>query len=410
MVGKQKCGQAFSNLIVLALLGVCFIPLQTGAQVREEKLIRRYQTEIRDRSLALDSIKSALEKGRTRLGALKQKESASLTQLEQVEENISLTEQYIARLSQTLDSLSVEIGHLQEELSSEEQRLAYRQKVMKKRLVNMYKTGSFGFFDILFSSRGVADFLNRVRYFQKLKEYDQDLIARIDSSRSTILQHKKTLEVEQELKTAVIREHEVQQRELVDSRAKRREILDKIREEKDAYLASIRELEQAQRKLGMLLQQLEKRKAHAETEYERSLSVQFEKRKGALAWPVSGSVARPFGKVVHPVYKTVTVNNGIDITCAPGATVLCVAGGKVVYIGRMRGLGRFIVVDHYGGYLTIYGNMGTISVQLEEMVEYGSVLGETHRAEGKSGHFHFEIRKSAQSLNPLIWLEKSNTL
>jgi septal ring factor EnvC (AmiA/AmiB activator) len=168
----------------------------------------------------------------------------------------------------------------------------------------------------------------------------------------------------------------------------------------------VRELEAAQKELNVLIEQLEQRRVKARTEYERGLTVKIEEHKGKLPWPVSGEIVKGFGKIVHPVYKTVTVNNGIDISAGKGETVQCVAPGRVVYIGRMRGLGKFIVVDHSGGYLTIYGHLDAVRVVLEQSVDFGTELGTVGESGSLSGaKLHFEVRKSTASLDPTEWLE-----
>jgi septal ring factor EnvC (AmiA/AmiB activator) len=179
-----------------------------------------------------------------------------------------------------------------------------------------------------------------------------------------------------------------------------------IRSEKQAYEQMVKDLQEAQEQLLALITQLEKRKQAAQREYERSLTVKFEKRKGQLIWPVQGAVVQKFGKVIHPVYKTVTLNNGIDILGRAGQSVSCVAPGTVVYVGRMRGLGRFMVVDHSGGYMSIYANLATVGVNAQQTVEAGMLLGTIGEPQvSQEARLHFEIRQSTESLDPQQWLK-----
>jgi septal ring factor EnvC (AmiA/AmiB activator) len=117
-------------------------------------------------------------------------------------------------------------------------------------------------------------------------------------------------------------------------------------------------------------------------------------------------VVRPFGKIVHPVYQTVTANNGIDIAGTSGQNVRAVAAGTVIYVGWMRGLGRFAIVDHGDLYLTIYGRCQTIAVRQDEAVTTETVIGTQGDADEAGATFHFELRYSTTALNPLEWLKK----
>jgi septal ring factor EnvC (AmiA/AmiB activator) len=168
----------------------------------------------------------------------------------------------------------------------------------------------------------------------------------------------------------------------------------------------IRDLEAAQKELDLLITRLVRQKERARAARPKPTGGGvFDKRKGSLPWPVNGPVVRGYGKVVHPVYHTVTMNNGIDISARPGVKVLCVASGSVVYVGRVRGLGTFAVVEHSGGYLSIYGHLGQVAVALNQELSAGALVGTVEERATAESVLHFELRKGAESLNPTEWLE-----
>jgi murein DD-endopeptidase MepM/ murein hydrolase activator NlpD len=72
----------------------------------------------------------------------------------------------------------------------------------------------------------------------------------------------------------------------------------------------------------------------------------------------------------------------------------------------MRGFGKFAIIDH-GGYYTTYAHMDEVTVEKDEDVRSGSLLGTVEDAGIAGGtKLHFEIRKSTEALDPLDWLEK----
>lgn len=404
MVGQfQSCRQISGIAAVVAVaVWVC----GAGAQQRPERMLSKYKDEIRRRSSTLDSIKGELERGRARIEELRTQEESSQAVLKQLEDNIDMAEEYLGELERTIDSLDGRIGELGRSLSRERDNLSSRQRAMERRLVSMYKTGFSNPLNVFADLSGPTEALKRVFYFRRLKAYDEHLIESIRHTKARIESDKTSLESVREEQQALLDEKKDEQKLLVKERRSRESMLAEIQSEKETYLAQVAELEASQRQLLMLIAQLESRKAAAAAELERSLSSKFAQRKGKLAWPVLGEIVKQYGRVVHPVYKTVTMNNGIDIAVNPGETIRCVAPGTVAYIGRMRGLGRFIVVDHYGGYLTIYANLGSISVGMEQDVEYGSTLGRAGPAvSGARSTVHFEVRKSTKALDPVEWLE-----
>lgn len=406
MAGKRKCRSTIPGLSIAVLCGCA---VHVSAQRGQVKVIKRFERRIEQTAQSLDSIKAELRKGRQRLGELSKQEDTYLQRLEQLEQNIATSRRYVSGLDRRIDSVSAHIDSLGVSLEETREQLRKRQEKMRLRLRNIYKAGRSGPLEALLTSGDMTDMLHRLRYFQALNRYDRMLLTQIDSARSRISTDKKTLEQQRTRLVSLREEKSKEQSELLAERSSRESIIGNIRSEKSAYEAMVRELEAAQEELNTLIEQLEKRRVKAKTEYEQGLSVKFEERKGKLAWPVSGEIVRGFGKIVHPVYKTVTVNNGIDISAARGETVHCVAPGRVVYIGRMRGLGKFIVVDHFGGYLTIYGHLDAVRVGLEQSVNFGAVLGTVGESGSLSGaQLHFEVRKSTSSLDPTVWLEKQD--
>jgi septal ring factor EnvC (AmiA/AmiB activator) len=378
-----------------------------GAQETQQRILQRYGREIRMRGATLDSIRAELTRGREKIVELRRREESSLEVLEQLDRNVTMAEQYLAALTGSIDSVSAQIEVLEEALAGEEKQLRLREKMMMRRLVSMYRAAWSTPLDVFLAADEPTELIRRAFYFRRLKEYDEHLIRQIEGTRRRISSNKVALEEERAQQTMLLEEKRREQEQLVAERESRQAVLAEIQSEKDAYLTRVEELEAAQKQLASLIRSLQTRKAAAARELERSLSAKFAKRKGRLPWPVRGTLVATFGRVVHPVYKTVTMNNGIDVGLAVGEPVRCVAVGIVAYVGRMRGLGRFIVVDHFGGYLTIYANLASIAVAQGDEVEYGTILGAAGAAAGGGGgRLHFEVRKSTEALDPLEWLEE----
>ena len=86
---------------------------------------------------------------------------------------------------------------------------------------------------------------------------------------------------------------------------------------------------------------------------------------------------------------------GIDIAAKKHDEVRAPADGKVVFCGKSEDLGNTIIVNHPGGFVTLYGHNDTIIVQSGDDVIKNQILsrvGETGKSQGP--HLHFEIWKS----------------
>jgi murein DD-endopeptidase MepM/ murein hydrolase activator NlpD len=119
-----------------------------------------------------------------------------------------------------------------------------------------------------------------------------------------------------------------------------------------------------------------------------------------FAWPVSGGlVSSPFG------IRNGVMHDGVDIVAETGTPVHAADYGTVIFAGRLRGYGNAVILQHSGGYVTVYGHnqrnlvrYGAEVVRGQEIAE----LGSTGRATGPN--LHFEVRFRGQPQNPLAYL------
>lgn len=109
------------------------------------------------------------------------------------------------------------------------------------------------------------------------------------------------------------------------------------------------------------------------------------------------------GLKIHPFYKTMEMHNGIDLLAALGTEVIASANGVVTDISRSdRGRGNQIVIEHWGGYKTVYSHLGDILVRKSQQVKQGSVIARV----GNSGlsfapHLHYEVHLDGKPVEPV---------
>jgi hypothetical protein len=103
--------------------------------------------------------------------------------------------------------------------------------------------------------------------------------------------------------------------------------------------------------------------------------------------PVKGKVISKYGR------RSGRVHTGTDIKLNSGDTVRCAFDGRVRIAKRFSGYGNVVVVRHKNGLETIYGHLKTISVQVNDTLLAGDLVGlggRTGRA--TCDHLHFETR------------------
>lgn len=402
----QKGSQLrFQMYLACCVLFVCMLHSVPCAQKAGSE-VSQYEREIKQKANTLDSIKNALKKGREKLTELEQQEGDVRVRIEQIEKNIHSSKTYLGLLTSRIDSIELNIQKLKDSLVIEQRKLQERQSIMEHRLRQAYMTGTPNVIMMLFSSSSPTDFVNKTKYVQELKRYDDELLKSIDKTRESIDGKRAQFQDERDQYVMLSSTKKQEHATLLKEEDQRKAMLDDVRSKKKAYEKMVTELEKSQQELNAFIKMLEAKRKKAKQQVESKKGVlAFDKRKGRLPWPVTGTVTQKFGKLVHPVYQTVTMNNGIDIRTKSGSSVQSVASGTVIHTGSMRGLGKLVIVEHAGGYITVYAHLGEISVKLDQPVENGAVLGKVSAPASGDSSLHFELRKSSEALDPSEWLE-----
>jgi septal ring factor EnvC (AmiA/AmiB activator) len=129
----------------------------------------------------------------------------------------------------------------------------------------------------------------------------------------------------------------------------------------------------------------------------------FQRLKGKLPWPVKGALLARFGQVrAGGPLKW----QGLIIAAARGTQVRAPYYGRVVYADWLPGLGLLVVLDHGGGYMSLYGHNEQLYRKVGDRVSPGDAIGVVgDSAVGQPG-LYLEIRQGKQALNPQDWLSK----
>lgn len=117
--------------------------------------------------------------------------------------------------------------------------------------------------------------------------------------------------------------------------------------------------------------------------------------------PVSGPVAIGFNKGAGP-----TRNDGVDFAAKAGSPVVAAADGEVALVSQsLSGLGTIVLVRHPDEYLTVYGRIEDVTVTKGDSVKRGQQIGVVSNAGAPAEpRMHFEVRKGAESLDPMLFL------
>ncbi|PPD04102.1 MAG: peptidase M23 [Methylobacter sp.] len=132
-------------------------------------------------------------------------------------------------------------------------------------------------------------------------------------------------------------------------------------------------------------------------------SGEFVKLKGELPWPVSGSLVNAYGSP-----RLQSQWDGVLIEAKEGAEIHAVSDGVVTFSDWLRGYGLITIIDHGGGYMTLYAFNQSLYKKSGDKVAAGEVIASVGQSGGRSRPgLYFGIRKQGRPVNPAEWCRKT---
>lgn len=307
------------------------------------------------------------------IGQLEARVDARQREQGKLEQALKESEQQVGQVVAALRALNAELAGLDADLTDLKAReaeltqaLAASAERIQALLRAQYRQGRQPQLQLMLSGQDPArverllhyyDYLN-ARLSDRLQEYRAQLQAldgtrtQAASTNAAMLQKRTELEAQQQQLEAAREQRAIALAELQAAQRKDRQRLSTLKSD--------------QQQLQALLEQIREslRKARLET-----VNQAFDKLKGKLPWPVEGRLARRFGDKVNDL-----AYEGILIGAAPGREVHAVHGGRVVFADWLRGYGLLLIIDHGGGYMSLYGHNQSLLRETGSWVSPGDVI------------------------------------
>jgi septal ring factor EnvC (AmiA/AmiB activator) len=355
----------------------------------------------------LDRIKKEIQQRREQSKKLSSQEQQTTKQLQSMDRDLDLSRQYINKLSDQENDIDHQIGDLMIQISNRQAALSDQEKTLGKRLREMYKQDPHYSWDLILGAKSMNDAVRRYQFMHLVAAQDAQMIGQYRDSKKQLETQSSRLGESMQQIASVREDKEQENATLQANKKKRQDMLVAIRSEKDKQLDAIAELQKAQAEVQNLLDDLQRR---GTPEKDLPASGEFAALKGRLMWPVSGKIVQGYGKHTHPKYGTVTMNNGVDISASSGAPIVAVAAGTCEFVDWIDSFGKCVILNHGGGYYTLYAHVADTNVSQGQKVGKGQVIASVGDTGSLDGYVcHFEIRKGRGALDPAEWLARKPT-
>ena len=374
---------------------------------------RDYDEELKYQNDAINALKTEINQLRLKIKTAESRERSASTRISSLDEEISLTAKLIRSLKSEEEKTRKRILQLKSDILKNENELESLRARYKKRVVNSYRKGRLTDLEKVFSSTTWRQAIYRTQYLKIISDIEKKLTNQIERLLIQISQQKLELEAVLRNNLKLVRDKQQQISSFRDMRIDREKELNRIRNDKKALSNYIEEKEAGIIQLESIIKKVLEDKARFERELrirkqqEALKTKSFKALKGQLPWPADGRIIAKFGRQWNSKLKTTTENPGIDIKGQPGSPIRTVLGGVVTTITYIRGYGTTIIVDHGGGFYTVYSHVTNIQTVVDGQVRNGDIIaymGDSGSINGSK--LHFEIWGKGQKLDPEKWLIK----
>ncbi|MBQ4578641.1 MAG: peptidoglycan DD-metalloendopeptidase family protein [Clostridia bacterium] len=349
----------------------------------------------------VDALKKKVNEATSKKKELKNQVSALSGDISSLEKQISLLdgqieaqEDEIAAQEELLVQLEILVEEKTIELAASEEEQANQYARMKERVRYMVEHDSTSQLSILLASDSFADFLNRWEIVQQISVRDEKLFEELQAIRDKVTVEKQELEETQAEAIATKAQMDANKAELDAQHASKVKALQKAESEKAAANKAYADMIEKEEEL---MEQYKKAAAQ--------LASQSTYVGGKFMWPLPAAnnvITCKYGYRTHPVTKKYKLHTGIDLRASTGTKVYAANKGTVTTSGYSSAWGNYIIINHGGGYTTLYAHLSRRNVSKGAAVKQGDVIGLSGNTGYSTGpHLHFEINKNGKSYDPL---------
>ncbi|WP_372777283.1 murein hydrolase activator EnvC [Litorivivens sp.] len=351
-----------------------------------------------DKREQLKNLKNRITAVQRELNSQREKRSSEQKALRTIETKLGELQRQLRNTQRDLDRQKQKLDELDTRKRSLNRQREQQEQLIEQQILAAYQLGQEKKLKMLLNQES-PDTLSRALVY-----YDYFNKARAEEIES----YRSTLKEISALEPAIQRETEALENSRAQLAAQRNALADKQRERAatvaalDAQISSrdqkLHAMRAEQDDLLKLLQAIEEEVTNISLPESYN---PFHTRRGKMAWPTAGKQLHRFGSSRDGS----SMNwNGVVIASAKGSPVKAIHHGRVVFSDWLRGAGLLIIVDHGGGYMSLYGHNESLLFDTGDWVKAGDTIATVGNSGGRSETaLYFEIRKNGRPTNPSAW-------
>lgn len=362
--------------------------------------------------------KKALEDLRNRIEALQrdlerseETRAEASDALRDSELAISRTNRRLYEIAQQRRGLNSELGHLKDQSREIEQRIDRERERLGNLVYRQYVAGQPESLRLMLNRQDPNETARQLHYLRYISRARAGLISSLRGNLAALDElTQKTTRKSADLR-ALENEESKQKRRLVAEKADRQTVLSRVSSDISEQRKQITTLRRDEQRLTKLIDRLareaERRRKSTGLRNNQlpdasASASAFRKLRGRLRLPVIGELINRFGAQREDSGLSW---KGLFIAATPGREVKAIASGQVVYADWLRGFGNLLILDHGGGYMSLYGNNEALLRQVGDELRAGDTIASVGNSGGNpDSGLYFELRYQGRPFDPMPWV------
>lgn len=376
--------------------------------------VKNLERKIESQSNELKKLRQDIEKLNSQIKKKSASERSTVKTIQDLDRQIDMIRKLQRGLRKERQLKQEQVDLLQASIDANGAKIAVMKKRYARRAVKAYKLGHQREVEYLLAADDINQAIRRSLYFSAVHDAEARLLNELESLIHLNRQDRTQLESRMAELDRNLAEEARNARQLANKQDQKERQLKKIKQDQTALRQQVTAKQAAAKAVEKLITDLEaehqarlRELANRKGVSLEQASRAFAQNKGKLGWPVDGQVVSRFGTQKNQRLGTITDNPGIEIAAPRGRPVHAVMEGIVVAITWIPSYGNTLILDHGGGYYTVYAHLEDIQVSTDSYVlrnQMVAKVGETGSLEGP--RLHFEVWRGETKENPLLWLRK----